>query len=96
MAPSTPEGLEFVNCTYQSPFGQIISNWKKEPSGSYRYEMTIPEGSIANVTLPPVDSQKVVMITSDKLEITEIENLESGKFKLKGGKYSIEVWTDKE
>jgi alpha-L-rhamnosidase len=26
LAPSAPEGLEFVNCTYHTPFGAIVSN----------------------------------------------------------------------
>ena len=59
LAPSTPEGLEFVKCTYHSPFGQIISNWKKVQSGSFRYEMKIPAESIAKVILPLNQSQKI-------------------------------------
>ena len=92
LAPSTPEGLEFVNCTYHSPFGQIVSNWKKESSGSYRYEMTIPEGSMAKIILPLTQLQKIeVKKKYDNIESKKIEGLQTGQFKLGEGEYLITV-----
>jgi len=92
LAPSTPEGLEIVNCTYRSPIGQIVSNWKKELSGNYRYEFTIPEGSTAKVILPPIESQKIEIITKpDNIEPKKIEGLQTGQFKLGGGDYILTV-----
>ncbi len=92
LAPSTPVGLEFVNCTYHSPFGQIVSNWKKEASGSYRYEMKIPEGSMAKVNLSLAPLQKIEIESKQgDIETDNIEGLGTGQFKLGGGDYIITV-----
>jgi len=92
LAPSTPKGLDSVNCTYYSPFGKIVSNWKKEQSGTYRYEMTIPVGSSANVTIPMEPAQKIQIKKKDgTVEPNKIEGLKSGKFELAEGDYVITV-----
>lgn len=92
LAPSTPEGLEFVNCTYHSPFGKIESNWKKESTGSYLYEMTIPKGSMAKVILPLTQSQKIeIKKNLETIEPEKIEGLQTGQFKLGEGDYLITV-----
>ena len=88
--PSTPKGLNYVNSTYNSPFGKIISNWKKESSKSYRYEITIPKGSIANVSLPVSYSQQI-KIRLNNIEVKDINGLKSGKFRLNNGDYVITV-----
>lgn len=92
LAPSTPEGLEFVNCTYHSPFGPIISNWKKDEQGDCRYEMTIPEGSTAKVILRLTPSQKIEIKRKQGDILTKkIGGLETGRFELEGGEYLITV-----
>jgi alpha-L-rhamnosidase len=92
LAPATPEGLDFVDCNYYSPFGEIVSNWRKNADNSYRYEMKIPSGSLANVKLPVGLSQK---ITIEKEEVDfdpgKIRGLQSGNFKLNEGSYIIIV-----
>ena len=96
LAPSTPEGLEYVNCTYHSPFGQIVSNWRKEPQGTCRYEMKIPAESMANVSLPLNPSQKIsIEKKSNDFRPEKIEGLQNGNFKLGEGEYLITVsYTD--
>lgn len=92
LAPSNPNGLDFVNTRYRSPYGTIISNWKREPSGSYRYEMKIPEKSVAKVRLEMVPSQKISISKNGKtLKTGTIKNLGTGKFELKEGDYLIVV-----
>ncbi len=88
--PSTPKGLDFVNCTYYSPYGKIVSNWKKESSKSYRYEISIPKESVANVSLP-ISSFQQIVIKSKNIELKNIDGLKSGKFKLINGDYVITV-----
>ena len=94
LAPATPEGLEFVNTKYDSPFGTIISNWIKESSGTYRYEMTIPQNSSAQVGLK-IDVSKKISISKngEKLNGNAVKNLETGKFELQEGSYVILVST---
>ena len=90
LAPSTPEGLEFANTEYNSPFGTIISNWKRESSGNYRYEMTIPQNSSAQVSLK-IDASKKISISKNgkKLNGNAVKNLQTGEFELPEGSYSI-------
>jgi len=95
LAPSTPDGLDFVNTQYKSPHGTIISNWKKEPSGDYRYEMTIPKSSIAKVNLEMGSSEKISISQNGKaLKTGKIQNLATGRFELHEGSYSILVSTN--
>ena len=93
LAPSTPDGLEFVNCTYHSPFGEIISNWKKEETGGFLFEILIPKGSSALVSIPIKESQHIDSIKKDGNEISNtFSNLQSGEFKLAEGKYVLTVF----
>lgn len=92
LAPATPEGLDFVKCTYHSPHGEIVSNWQKGDGNSYRYEMTIPSGSTANVKLP-VGPFQSISVQKNNMEIDKekIGGLESGSFKLEEGSYIVTV-----
>ena len=95
LGPSTPEGLEFVNCTYHSPFGEIVSNWKRMPSGSIRYEMKIPKGSKATIILPLDESQKIKVEKKDKnFKPEKIDGLLTDNFKLDEGDYIITVYSE--
>jgi alpha-L-rhamnosidase len=91
LAPSVPEGLEFVNCTYQSPYGRIVSNWKKE-EGSIRYTMVIPTGSRAHVVLPLHSYQQIKLEKGDDPAPVKPAGLESGMFSLAEGEYLITVF----
>jgi alpha-L-rhamnosidase len=82
LAPSTPEGLDFVNCNYQSPFGKIVSNWKCE-GDSYRYEMEIPTGSVANVSLTMMESDKIsVERIGDQAASNEDQRFRNGQISI--------------
>lgn len=96
LAPTTPEGLESVNCTYHSPSGAIVSNWKKVAAAAYTYEITVPKGSRANVSLPVSPSQKVVMINEQRNQSSSIDEWQTGQFSLQEGDYVITVTAEKE
>ena len=92
IGPSTPEGLEYVNCSYFSPFGKIISNWKKVQPGTVQYELTIPAKSSADVILPISQSQKITIKSTNKnFKPEKIESVQTGKFELGEGEYVITV-----
>ncbi|NQY11523.1 MAG: family 78 glycoside hydrolase catalytic domain [Flavobacteriales bacterium] len=84
LAPNHPEGLNFVKCVYESPQGQIKSNWEKGADGNVTYTISTPKGSTAHVTLPLDESQEVKSKTS-------IKGLETGSFELGEGDYEIVV-----
>ena len=95
LGPSTPAGLEYVNCTYYSPLGKIISNWKKLQPGTVEYEIIIPAKSSAGVILPISQSQKITIKSGNKnFNPEKIENLQTGKFELGKGEYLITVSSD--
>lgn len=96
LAPTTPKGLASVNANYQSPYGAIISNWKRDPSGSYSYEMTIPEGTMANVTLPVAQNQTVKATDArGSNQANKISGLQTGQFSLMEGDYVITITAGK-
>lgn len=90
LAPSTPEGLTSVNCTYHSPFGPIASNWEQLPSGAYQFALTIPDESQANVQLPVDQNQQLALQKNqENINPASIEGLQSGSFTLESGEYII-------
>jgi len=92
LAPNIPEGLDSINCTYHSPFGAITSNWTKESNGEYRFEFAIPQGSKAHVELPVSHSARVTVSRSNgDMESSDVKGLQSGRFELQDGNYSIVI-----
>jgi alpha-L-rhamnosidase len=90
LAPSTPAGLAFVNCTHDSPMGKIASHWERLPSGLIRYQMTVPPGCMAKVILPPGPYQSIeISGKSGPVEPQEIQGLQTGHFQLMEGEYLI-------
>ncbi len=90
LSPATPKGLEHVNCTYHSPFGRIHSSWEKENNRcTYRFE--IPDGTTARVTLTP-DASEAIFIEKrgdPSFKQEGIEGLQTGRFELADGRYTI-------
>jgi alpha-L-rhamnosidase len=88
IAPTIPSDLSHVNCEYNSPYGKIISNWKKEKNGNLIFNIEIPKGSIATIILP------VKMTTEIKVQdqISKKTSKKSTKiFDLTSGEYIIYV-----
>ena len=54
LKPYPIKGLDFVNCSYDSAYGTIISNWKRE-GNNFSWEFTIPANTTALVYLPTAD-----------------------------------------
>jgi alpha-L-rhamnosidase len=92
LAPRVPDGLDSISCVYYSPYGEIVSNWKRGPKGSLQYEMTIPKGSSAHISLIIDPLQKLsIMKKGDGFKPENIKGLESGEFKLGEGEYFISI-----
>ncbi len=87
--PFTPIGLESASTTYNAPNGKIISNWVKEDEG-YRFEITIPKNSIAQVVINKKAHQEINLLSGKSvLSDSEIADLKDGEFNLKGGEYDF-------
>lgn len=90
--PFTPKGLKSVSTTYASPSGKIISNWTKENDESYRYIISVPKASRAQVILTKKPDQKINLLEGKEyLSLEDIAGLKDGDFTLKSGKYVIHV-----
>ncbi len=92
LTPTTPKGLDAVNCTYHSPYGAIVSNWKRVATGGYAYQITVPDGTKARVSLPVAPSQKVVIKNGQgQNQSGSVQGVQTGRFSLPGGTYVITV-----
>ncbi len=58
MKPTLVDGLDFVNAEYDSVRGPIKSSWKRN-GNSFHWEIEIPVGSTATVTIPGGDTKIV-------------------------------------
>ena len=91
LAPFIPKDLTHVNCSYNSPYGLITSNWIKNNDASYQFKLNIPKGSVASVNLPFKQFRKIVLTNlSDKKQ--NVSTLGSADFNLNEGSYQILVF----
>lgn len=85
--PFTPKGLDSVFTCYNSPHGKIISQWSKRDRG-YRYEITVPEGSVAQVEFNKKPYQKINILKGQNLlSKSDKTKLNYGRFNLECGDY---------
>lgn len=92
MKPEMIDGLDFVNASCQSVYGEIKSEWKKE-SKSFSWNITIPANTSAIVSVP-ARSQNVVTESGEKILSTEgvkFLRMEGSRavFEIGSGKYSF-------
>jgi len=92
LAPSVSVGLDSVNCIYHTPYGPIVSAWKKLEGGAFHYNFEIPEGSRARVFLSMDPDDQLEIIRNQEPGYQEkIERLQAGLFTLEAGNYIIKV-----
>ena len=86
IAPTAPTDLSHVNCEYNSPFGKIISNWKKKADGTIIFNIEIPKGTSAEINLPMKELSKITLINqSTNQPIKQLINhfiLNAGTFEI--------------
>ncbi|NJN24784.1 MAG: family 78 glycoside hydrolase catalytic domain [Cyclobacteriaceae bacterium] len=56
--PQPAGDLEWVKCSYNSPYGSIISNWKKTHK-QFILEIEVPANTSATITIPAIDIKNV-------------------------------------
>ncbi len=92
LAPAVPEGLEHASATYHSPFGKIVSNWKRE-NNKIIYQVEIPPETSAFVEVQKGISQEIQLKkeADPSFDADRITGLQDGNFELEAGKYRITV-----
>ena len=91
LSPFVPDELDHVNSSYQSPYGEIVSNWKKMELNKINFKIQVPLGSSA-VFKPSSTNVTVVSVNNiESNETLDFKNLEFKRkgIKLKSGSYSI-------
>ena len=58
LRPAVVESVDWVNCSYQSPYGEIVSNWKVD-GGSFSWNIHVPANSTATIYLPTNDRASI-------------------------------------
>jgi len=79
LEPAMPAKLAFVSCRTQTPYGEIVSAWKREGE-AIRWSVTVPWNSTATIRLPQFAQGKIAL-NGKPAEKSEFE-LPSGKWEI--------------
>jgi alpha-L-rhamnosidase len=71
LRPGIVKSVDWVKCSYQSPYGKIVSNWKREGE-KLTMEVTIPANTTATVHVPAKDATAV---TEDGSAIDKVKGV---------------------
>ncbi len=69
LKPYPIEGLDFVNCSYNSVSGRIESHWKRE-GNQFEWDIVIPANTTAEVCLPTANGYEVKSYGSGKYHLS--------------------------
>ncbi len=69
LKPYPIEGLDFVNCSYNSVSGHIESHWKRE-GNHFEWDIVIPANTTAEVCLPTANGYEVKTYGSGKYHLS--------------------------
>lgn len=58
LKPGVVDSVEWVECSYHSPYGRIVSNWKVE-DGVFQWYICVPPNSTATIHLPTEDQSAI-------------------------------------
>jgi len=94
MNPYFLEGLDFVNASHESPYGKIVSEWKRE-NHALLWNITIPCNSSALVSIPTINMEEIT-INGEKLN--EMRGMKVNRIKddcleieVPSGNYNIKI-----
>jgi len=93
MKPQVLDGLDYVNAWHESPYGKIVSNWKKTGDGNLEWHIEIPANSSAIVCVPATDANKVTESgqSAGKAQDVKFLHMKDSRavFELGSGKYKF-------
>ena len=69
LKPYPIDGLDYVDCTYNSVSGRIESHWKREGT-RFEWDFTIPANTTAEVCLPTANGYETKTFGSGKYHLT--------------------------
>lgn len=93
MKPSFIEDLSYVNASYQSPYGIIKSDWKRN-GGRLYWNITVPANTTAMVYVPAASAAEIVESGKSALSSSGVRfvKMEEGRavFEVGSGTYSFQ------
>lgn len=85
MNPAFPDGLNFVNASYNSVYGKIYSNWNRK-GNNIEWKIEIPANTSATITLPKG------MNINNKALMKDINRTDGvASLTLPSGKYTLDI-----
>jgi len=72
LQPSPDESIQFVNGSYDSAYGTIVSNWEYK-DGDFLYHTSIPANTTATIYLP-VDGDRSIFVNNKSADLLSIES----------------------
>lgn len=94
MNPAFPKGLDYINASYESVKGKIVSDWKKSAS-EFTWNITIPANTKAEVHIPAANADRVMEggKPANSLEGVKFLRMQNGKavFDVASGDYQFSV-----
>lgn len=58
LRPGLVKSVDWVKCSYDCPYGRIVSNWKRE-NGLFRWDVSVPVNSTATIFMPAKDIKSI-------------------------------------
>lgn len=93
--PGIVNSVDWVECSYQSPYGEIVSNWRCE-AGKLEMDVTVPANTTATVHVPASDNASVTEsgTIAARAEGVEFLQMENGRavFAVGAGVYRFESY----
>ena len=92
LRPGVVKSVDWVKCSYDSPYGKIVSNWKLADD-RFNWKVTVPPNTTATIYVP---ASRIEDVTENGKRIIETPSvkfikLEEGRavFKVESGSYTI-------
>ena len=91
VAPKVPEGLTFVESSYDSPYGTIKVRWDKVENGKFTLNLEVPTNTTAEVHLPTFAKAKPSIKEGGKVQKMKTVTKDEAIVEVGSGKYLFEV-----
>ena len=90
LRPEPAGGLTFVDASYESVYGRIVSSWKIG-DGKFVYDIEIPVNTVAKVSLPSAKAESLKVIGCNVRDLAP--EVVGGKtvMEMAGGKYTLTI-----
>jgi alpha-L-rhamnosidase len=89
LRPALVKSVDWVKCSYQSPYGEIVSNWNSE-NGSFTWDISVPPNSSATIYVPGKNSSESGLPIEDAKGVSFLRYEEDHTvFKVESGDYSF-------